>query len=123
MASGPVAVLLVVGGDSRGVETTASALNRRFGSDYRILTAGSEANRLAELTVLACGGEQVALVAADLHLPDGDGVEFLERAAVCTTGSHGCCCRTRTTITPACRSVSCPHCSAPPHSAGSTAGW
>jgi thioredoxin reductase (NADPH) len=31
--------------------------------------------------VLAGHGEQVALVAADLHLPDGDGVEFLERAA------------------------------------------
>src|SRR4029079_13212907 len=37
--------------------------------------------RPAELTGLARGGEQVALVAADLHLPDGDGVEFLERAA------------------------------------------
>jgi thioredoxin reductase (NADPH) len=76
----PAAVLLVVGGDSRDVQTTASALKRRFGSDYRILTAGSATDGLAELTALA-GGEQVALVAADLHLPDGDGVEFLERAA------------------------------------------
>ena len=61
--------------------STASALDRRFGSDYRILTAGSAADGLAELGGLARGAEQVALVAADLHLPDGDGVEFLERAA------------------------------------------
>jgi thioredoxin reductase (NADPH) len=77
----PAAVLLIVGGDSRDVETTASALDRRFGSDYRVLSAGSAADGLAELRGLARGGEQVALVAADLHLPDGDGVEFLERAA------------------------------------------
>src|SRR5690348_2057924 len=75
------AALLIVGGDSGDVETTASALDRRFGSDYRVLTPGSAADGLADLTRLAHGGEQVALVAADLHLPDGDGVEFLERAA------------------------------------------
>ena len=77
----PPPVLLIVGGDSYDVETTASTLDRRFGSDYRVLAAGSAADGLAELTGLARGGEQVALVAADLHLPDGDGVEFLERAA------------------------------------------
>ena len=75
------AALLIVGGDSGDVETTASALDRRFGSDYRVLMAGSAADGIAQLTGLAHGGDQVALVAADLHLPDGDGVEFLERAA------------------------------------------
>jgi thioredoxin reductase (NADPH) len=75
-----------VGGDSRDVQTTASALKRRFGSDYRIVTAGSAADGFAELTALAGGGEQVALVAGDLHLPDGDGVEFLERAAALHKG-------------------------------------
>jgi thioredoxin reductase (NADPH) len=82
----PAAALLIVGGDSGDVETTASALDRRFGSDYRVLTAGSAADGVAELTRLARGGEQVALVAADLHLPDGDGVEFLERAAALHNG-------------------------------------
>ena len=77
----PAPVVLIVGGDPRDVETTASALDRRFGSDYRVLTAGSAADGLAELTGLARSGEQVALVAADLHLPDGNGVDFLERAA------------------------------------------
>jgi thioredoxin reductase/CheY-like chemotaxis protein len=43
--------------------------------------AAEATDGLAKLTGLAHGGEQVALVAADLHLPDGDGVESLERAA------------------------------------------
>ena len=77
----PAAVLLIVGGDAHDVETTVSALDRRFGSDYRVLNAGSAADGVAKLRVLAGNGEQVALVATDLHLPDGDGVEFLERAA------------------------------------------
>ena len=74
-------IILIVGGDSRDVETTASALDRRFGSDYRVLTAGSAADGLAELAGLARGGAQVALVAADLHLPDGDGSSSWSRAA------------------------------------------
>jgi thioredoxin reductase (NADPH) len=74
-------VLLIVGSDPKDVQTTESALNHRFGSDYRVLTAGSAADGLAELNKLAQSGEQVALVAADLHLEDGDGVDFLERAA------------------------------------------
>ena len=77
----PAPVLLIVGGDPKDVRTTASALDRRFGSDYRVLTAGSATDGLAELQGLARRAEQVALVAADLHLPDGDGVEFLQRAA------------------------------------------
>ena len=75
------AVMLIVGGDPRDVETTVAALDRRFGAHYRVQTAGSAADGLAELESLARLGEQVALVAADLHLPDGDGVQFLERAA------------------------------------------
>jgi thioredoxin reductase (NADPH) len=77
----PAPVLLIVGGDPGDVGTTASALARRFGSDYQVVTAGSGADGVVKLQVLASNGEQVALVAADLHLPDGDGVEFLEQAA------------------------------------------
>ena len=76
-----VPVLLVVGADPRDVETTARALDHRFAPDYRVLTAGSAAAALIELERAARRGEQVALVAADLRLPDGDGVEFLQRAA------------------------------------------
>jgi thioredoxin reductase (NADPH) len=74
-------MLLVVGGDPTDVKATAATLDHRFGPDYRVLTATSAADGLAELKAIADRGEQVALVAADLHLPDGDGVQFLEQAA------------------------------------------
>jgi thioredoxin reductase (NADPH) len=74
-------VLLVVGGDPKDVATTATALRHRFGLDYRIRTAGSIADGLADLADSASSGAPVALVAADLHLPDGDGVDLLEQAA------------------------------------------
>ena len=74
-------MLLVVGADPQDVRTTAAALARRFTPDYRVLTAGSAASGLAELERLARRRDEVALVAADQHLPDDDGVAFLERAA------------------------------------------
>ena len=81
MTTSPAPVLLIVGGDPKDVATTASALDRRFGSDYQVLTANSAGDGLAKLALLADRSEQVALVAADLHLPDLEGVQLLERAA------------------------------------------
>ncbi|MGY1831170.1 FAD-dependent oxidoreductase [Geodermatophilus sp. SYSU D01180] len=60
--------------------TTAATLEHRFGRDYRVLTAGSAGAARAELGRLARAGEPVALVAADLHLPDDDGVVLLQQA-------------------------------------------
>jgi thioredoxin reductase (NADPH) len=74
-------VLLVVDADPQGLQATAVALARRFSPDYRVLTAGSAAAGSARLDQLTGEGEEVALVAAALHLPDGDGVAFLEQAA------------------------------------------
>ena len=54
-ASAPV--LLTVGGDPKDVQNTAAALDHRFGPDYRVRTAGSAANGLAELEELARDGE------------------------------------------------------------------
>ena len=75
------------------------------------------------MEALAGRGEQVALVATDLHLPDGDGVQFLERAG----GLHRGVARillfdmdeyhTRIPFRELQR------CSAPAHWAGSMAGW
>src|SRR3954447_16631075 len=73
-------VLLVVGADQHDVTTTATALERRYGADYRVATAGPPATPLADLAAMAGRGEQVALLAADLHLPDGDGVDLLAEA-------------------------------------------
>ncbi|SFU07370.1 thioredoxin reductase (NADPH) [Geodermatophilus amargosae] len=76
-----IPVILVVDADPQSGEATAAALRRRFAPDYRVLTAGSAEAALANLERLASAGDEVALVAADLRLPDGEGVRFLERAA------------------------------------------
>ncbi len=121
--TGSAPVLLVVGGDAKDVATTASALHHRFGLDYQIRTAGSAADGLTDLNERACNGEQVALVAADLNLPDGDGVQFLEQAAGVHRGLARILLFDMDDYTRGSRSGSCPRCSAPAHSAGSTAGW
>jgi thioredoxin reductase (NADPH) len=78
-AHGPPA-LLIVDADAQARAVTESALAHRFGSDYQVLTADAPQAGLDILQGLADRGDQVALLAADLHLPGMDGVEFLERA-------------------------------------------
>jgi thioredoxin reductase (NADPH) len=73
-------VLLVVDNDPPELMAFERALRRRYGADYRVLAERSPEAALDLLERLAEGGEDVALVAADLHLPGMDGVEFLERA-------------------------------------------
>ena len=73
-------VVLVVDHDSRELAAFERALGRRYGADYRVLAERSPEAALDLLERLAEGGEDVALVAADLHLPGTDAVEFLERA-------------------------------------------
>src|SRR6266487_3098104 len=73
-------VLFVVDADPQARAVTESALARRFGPDYRVLATGAPRGGLEALERLAAGGDDVALVAADLRLPGMDGVEFLERA-------------------------------------------
>src|SRR3954447_12884082 len=74
-------VLLVVDAHPEELAATATALARRFSPDYRIATADSAAGGLDARRRLTDHGEQVALVATDQHLPDDDGVAFLEQAA------------------------------------------
>jgi thioredoxin reductase (NADPH) len=73
-------VLFLVDADKQARAVTDSALARRFGPDYRVVTADSARGGLETLESLAAASGDVALVAADLHLPGMDGVEFLERA-------------------------------------------
>jgi thioredoxin reductase (NADPH) len=80
-------VLFIVDADPEARAVTESALARRFGADYRVLTADAPQAGLDTLARLADRGHQVALVAADLHLPGMDGVEFLERAPLLHRGA------------------------------------
>jgi thioredoxin reductase (NADPH) len=72
-------VLLVIDGDDEAREATAAALARRFAPDFRVLTASSGHTGIDLIAGLVQGGEDVALVAADLRLPDADGVAVLEQ--------------------------------------------
>ena len=76
----PPPVLVIVDADPEARAVTESALARRFGPDYQVLAATTPQGGLDALQRLADHDGDVALVAADLHLPGMDGVEFLERA-------------------------------------------
>jgi thioredoxin reductase (NADPH) len=52
---------------------------RRFGNDYRIVSAGSPREGVGMLRELAADQADVALIAADLQMAEMDGVEFLEQ--------------------------------------------
>jgi thioredoxin reductase (NADPH) len=80
-------VLLVVDADPDACTETVSALVRRFGRDYQVLSAGTAHDGLDALRRLAGQGGEVALVAADLRLPGLDGVEFLQRARALQPGA------------------------------------
>ena len=73
-------MLFVVDADRQDRAVTEDALLRRFGSDYRVLSAGTPEDALRALEQLAAQGDQVALVAADLRLPGMDGIDFLGHA-------------------------------------------
>jgi thioredoxin reductase (NADPH) len=67
----------------RSVEAALETdLERRFGTDCRILSAREPDQALAELAALAERGEPVALLIADFSLGEMTGVAFLERAHV-----------------------------------------
>jgi len=73
-------VLFVADRDVQAREVLVSALVRRFGADYRVVTADTADDGLQALQHLAQDGDDVAIVAADLHLPGIDAVEFLQQA-------------------------------------------
>jgi thioredoxin reductase (NADPH) len=82
----PVVFIVDAGQEAR--VAMEAALRRRFGLDYRIESADSAAAGLAALDQMARDGAQVALVAADLRLPEIDGVEFLGRAQLLHSGAR-----------------------------------
>ena len=76
-------VLFLVDADPEARERVATALTRRFGADYEVRSAGSEAEGHALLEQLARDDVRVALIAADLALSGEEGgIAFLERAHV-----------------------------------------
>ena len=71
--------LLSVDPDVYGRDAIQTALERRFGRDYQILTVASSDAALGTLSDLAAAHVDLALVAAALDLDGVDAVDLLER--------------------------------------------
>jgi thioredoxin reductase (NADPH) len=78
MADQPV--ILVVDDDMVGLTITEQELRKRYGRDYRVLGRQSAAAALDELRLLKDGGQPVALILADQHMPEMEGTDFLGAA-------------------------------------------
>lgn len=72
-------LILVVDHDPAAAERVEHALSRRFGVDYRVRSAATAEQGLAELRQAQELGEPVALVMADRALPDTPGSDLLAR--------------------------------------------
>jgi thioredoxin reductase (NADPH) len=73
-------IVFLVAADGRVLRALEADLERRFGSDCRILGARHPDRALADLAALAERREPVALLIADHGLPELTGVAFLEQA-------------------------------------------
>src|ERR687891_197896 len=76
----PRPVLLAVDGDPAAQTAILGELHKRYGADYQGLSAGSGAAGLRTLEQVRARDGEVALVLADLRLPDMTGIELLARA-------------------------------------------
>jgi thioredoxin reductase (NADPH) len=72
-------VLVAIDDDADALGRVRSELERRFGSDYRIVTEDSGSSGLAELEALKADGADVAVVLADQWMPGLSGSELLSR--------------------------------------------
>src|SRR5207245_9777279 len=96
----PDPILLLVDDDPETLASLASALERRFGADYRVLTERSTTSALARLEQACERGEDVALVVAHLWAPEMTGLDLLARVhALCPRATR--CVRVRDGAGPA----------------------
>jgi thioredoxin reductase (NADPH) len=72
--------ILLVDDDPGVLHAIDRDVRRRYGSDYRILRAGSGAEALEVLKHVRLRNEAVALLLTDQRMPQMDGVTLLERA-------------------------------------------
>jgi thioredoxin reductase (NADPH) len=89
-------ILFVVDEDPEALTAVATALERRFGADYRVLTEASPAAALERLGRACEQGEPVALVLAGVSTAEMTGLDWLARvhdlcprAARCALISYG----------------------------------
>jgi thioredoxin reductase (NADPH) len=76
----PKPVMLVVEDEREVRDMIRGELERRYGSDYRVLCEGSALRALEKLERWRAKGQPVALVLSDQWMPDLTGEEFLARS-------------------------------------------
>lgn len=74
-------VILVVDDDQAALALTRRALERRLGVDYEVVAEASAERATDRLRRLADEGREVALMLADMNMPEISGVDFLAAAA------------------------------------------
>lgn len=72
--------IFIVAHEPSVLDSLGADLNRRFGNDFRICSAGAPSRGLEMLSEYARRGEPVALLIADQHMPETTGVDFLIEA-------------------------------------------
>ncbi|HSS68304.1 MAG TPA: FAD-dependent oxidoreductase, partial [Nocardioidaceae bacterium] len=72
--------IMTVDDDPLVAAAIARDLTARYGSDYRIVRAGSGAEGLEVLAALSLRDDPVAMIAADQRMPRMTGIEMLEQA-------------------------------------------
>jgi thioredoxin reductase (NADPH) len=70
-------VIFIVDADLVSRRGLSVDVRRRFGADYRVLTASTAAAALARLERMRAAGDGVALLLADCWAPETSGVQFL----------------------------------------------
>jgi thioredoxin reductase (NADPH) len=86
----PEPILFVVDGDPATLDSLAAVLERRFGTDYRILTDASPASALARIEEACERDEKVALVVTDVWSSGPGGPEWLVRVRELCPGAGRC---------------------------------
>jgi thioredoxin reductase (NADPH) len=72
-------VLLAVDDEPAGRSSIEAELRKRYGADYQVICEGSGAAALGALEQVTARGGKVALVLADLWMPDMTGIELLTK--------------------------------------------
>jgi thioredoxin reductase (NADPH) len=80
-------VILVVDDDPQVLRAVERELRGRFGSDYRVVAAGSGADALDAIRRLVLRGTPIALLVADQRMPAMTGVELLRATLALLPGT------------------------------------
>jgi thioredoxin reductase (NADPH) len=83
-------IICAIVADTAELEKLRNALQRRFGADYEIATHSAPQEALADLVRQREVAREVALILADLHLPEITGIDLLIQAHDCHPEAKRC---------------------------------